>query len=65
VYPSPIQEIPEVIHGLKHDRQNVDHELVLYTDADVVFTRDINSCTLPRPKVALVGPEVGLCWGLR
>ena len=30
---------------------------VLYTDTDVMFLKDINSCNLPRPRVLSLGPE--------
>ena len=38
--------------------QEIDDEFVLYTDSDVIFLRDINSCTLPKPRIMAIGPQV-------
>ena len=40
------------------DRRKVDVQNVLYTDSDIIFLKDINTCTLPKPSVALIGPQV-------
>lgn len=37
----------------------VDLETVLWTDPDVLFRRNINSCSLPKPRLLSIGPEVG------
>jgi hypothetical protein len=36
---------------------DVDTEYVLYTDADIMFLSDINSCSLPKPAIMSIGPE--------
>ena len=38
--------------------RGVDLEMALWTDPDVLFRHDIDSCTLPRPAVLSIGPEV-------
>lgn len=37
----------------------VDLEKVLWTDPDVLFVHDIDSCSLPTPNLLSIGPEVG------
>ncbi len=36
---------------------NVDTDYVLWTDPDVLFYGDIDSCTLPKPRYVSVGPD--------
>ena len=36
---------------------DADPQYILYTDADVMFYNDINSCTLTKPSVIAMGPE--------
>lgn len=38
--------------------EEVDLETVLWTDPDVLFRRDISSCSLPAPRLLSIGPEV-------
>jgi hypothetical protein len=35
----------------------IDTDHVLWTDPDVIFYKDINSCTIPSPHILSVGPE--------
>ena len=46
--------IPE---RLKAELAAVDKEHVLWTDPDVIFRGDIDSCTLAKPQILSVGPE--------
>ena len=41
---------------------SVDREYVLWTDPDVIFQDKIDSCTLARPPVLSVGPELRMGW---
>ena len=45
-----------VLQG-KIDSSKVDVDYILYADTDVLFLQDINSCSLHRPSIALIGPE--------
>lgn len=38
--------------------KGVDLETVMWTDPDVLFRRDIDSCSLPKPRLLSIGPEV-------
>ncbi|GBF93900.1 hypothetical protein Rsub_06899 [Raphidocelis subcapitata] len=38
--------------------RDVDLEHVIWTDPDVLFREDIDSCTLPRPPLVSIGPEI-------
>jgi hypothetical protein len=38
----------------------VDLDYVLWTDPDVIFLEDIDSCTLPRPRILSVGPDAAM-----
>lgn len=47
-------------HNAEHGvPAGVDLDYVLWTDPDVLFRHDVNSCTLPAPKLLSIGPEVG------
>ena len=37
---------------------DIDLDYVLWTDPDVLFRHDINSCSLPLPRLLSIGPEV-------
>lgn len=50
-------DVPLIMKELNYDMEEVDMKFVLYTDVDVMFQRDIDSCSLPHPKLMLVGPE--------
>lgn len=39
-------------------RTGVELDKVLWTDPDVLFRQDIDSCSLPMPHVLSIGPEV-------
>lgn len=41
----------------------VDLETVMWTDPDVLFRNEIDSCSLPMPRLLSIGPEVGGSWG--
>ena len=49
-------ELPDVMASLPLN-DDVDHQYVLYTDADVMFYQDITSCSLEKPAVLAMGPE--------
>ena len=55
-------EIGLVLDGLVKGHiinpEDVDTSYMLYTDADVMFLQNIDSCTLKKPVVALIGPEM-------
>ena len=36
----------------------VDTEYILYTDSDILFFKDINACSLERPEMISIGPEI-------
>ena len=43
------------------DASNIDLDYVLYTDCDVLFMSDVNTCTAPpKPPVMYVGGESGM-----
>jgi hypothetical protein len=52
-------DIPLIMESLlgKYALKNIDLEYVLYTDTDVLFFKDIDSCSLPKPSVISIGPE--------
>jgi hypothetical protein len=50
-------DVPLIVNSLEYSHEEVDMQHVLYTDVDVMFQKDINSCSLPHPKLMLVGPE--------
>lgn len=43
-----------------HAQAELDLESVLWTDPDVLFRQDINTCSLPVPRLLSIGPEVRL-----
>ena len=40
----------------------VSREYVLWTDADIIFRGPIDSCTLAKPQILSVGPELRMGW---
>ena len=48
-------QIPE---HLKEEFANTSKDYVLWTDPDIIFKRHIDSCTLARPQILSVGPEM-------
>jgi hypothetical protein len=52
-------DIPVVMESLykNFNRNDFDMQYVLYTDADVLFYNDFNSCALIKPPVISIGPE--------
>ena len=49
--------VKRLVKEKRLDPEDVDTEHVLYADSDIIFLQDMNSCTLPSPKIALLGPE--------
>lgn len=47
---------PEFVAGIESD-PNLESEYVFYTDTDVIFLDDINTCILPKPRVLAIGAE--------
>ncbi len=43
---------------------DVDLNTVMWTDPDVLFRHDIDSCSLPMPRLLSIGPEVRGRWCL-
>ena len=54
-------DIPYVVKNLLTDLNPDEYDLAyaLYTDTDVLFFKDFNECSLPKPKVLYIGPEGG------
>lgn len=51
-------DIPFIMRNLKQNYSPfIDYDYVLYTDVDTFLLRDIDSCTLPKPKFCLLGSE--------
>lgn len=49
--------LPKMLPHLRN-ASNVDTNYVLYTDTDVMFYADINSCLLKKPAIIAMGPEI-------
>lgn len=47
------------------DAAALDMDYVLWTDPDVLFETNIDSCSLPRPRLLSVGAEARRFWMLR
>lgn len=43
-----------------HHVPEYNREYILWTDPDVIFESNIDSCTLPRPLILSIGPEAGM-----
>lgn len=53
-------DVPYIIQNLLNKQLNPDEfdlDYALYTDTDVLFFKDFNECSLPKPKVLYMGPE--------
>lgn len=67
-FPNVLQTIskPESISSmpasLRKDLKLVDQDYVLWTDPDILFRGSIDSCTLAKPQVLSVGPEMRMGW---
>ena len=48
--------------SLRQDLATVSRDYILWTDPDVLFRGSIDSCTLARPQVLSVGPEMRMGW---
>ena len=53
-----LQNAPQIPKHLRAYLAAVGKEYVLWTDPDVLFLGQIDSCTLSKPQVLSVGPEV-------
>jgi len=51
-------DIPLVMNDKLQLPADVDTTVALYTDVDVMFLRDISTCSLPKPAVLALGAEV-------
>ena len=49
-------DIPDIVATLAAS-EDVDYKFVLYTDADVMFYRDFNSCSINKPRIIALGAE--------
>lgn len=54
--------VPHLLQQLEHHRPAsnglISNEMVLYTDADVMFYHEFNPCKLQKPDVMAIGPEM-------
>lgn len=46
----------------RRELRSADQEYVLWTDPDILFRGSIDSCTLAKPQVLSVGPELRMGW---
>lgn len=53
----PLQVRP-ALEARGDDISGIDFDYVLWTDPDVLFMQDIDGCSLPRPRLVSIGPEV-------
>ena len=49
-------DVPSITSKLEHN-DHIDHNHVLYTDVDVMFMSDIDSCSLEAPDICAIGGE--------
>ena len=57
---SRVQKMMTKLARSGHQVPTYSKENILWTDPDVIFEGPINSCTLPRPLILSIGPEVGM-----
>lgn len=50
-------DLPVVLQNLTVDDPDVETSYILYTDVDVMFLKDINTCNTKKPAILAVGPE--------
>ena len=68
-------DLPSVLRSLRNAQDSfqipkhfgakvaaVSKEYVLWTDADIIFRGYIDSCTLAKPQILSVGPELRMGW---
>ena len=55
-------QLSSISASLRRDLKEVDREYVLWTDPDVLFRGSIDSCTVAKPQVLSVGPEMRMGW---
>ena len=58
-----MSRVEKMFATLKEDGHHVPEyskDYILWTDPDVIFAGDINSCTLPKPLILSIGPEAGM-----
>ena len=56
------KKLPNMSRTLRRKLETVDKDYVLWTDPDVLFRGSITSCTLARPQVLSIGPELRMGW---
>ena len=50
-------DIPLIMKDMALKDPNIETEYILYTDADVMFWMDINTCSFNKPEILSIGPE--------
>ena len=59
---SSFDSLASMTASFRKDFMGVDQEYVLWTDPDILFRGSIDSCTLAKPQVLSVGPEMRMGW---
>jgi hypothetical protein len=50
-------DLPLILKGMQLTDPGIEKEYLLYTDADVMFWNDVNSCSFAKPPILSIGPE--------